>query len=751
MPTYDIGLEHVSLAFATKTIFTDVTQGVFEGDRIGIVGRNGDGKSTLLHLFRGTQEPDSGRVTKRGGLTFGMLDQRDPLDDDATIREAALEGRADYEWASDNASREIVEALLGGMSLDAKVGSLSGGQRRRADLARLLLKDWDILALDEPTNHLDVVTIHWLAEHLKNRWSKGQGALLLVTHDRWFLDEVCESMWEVHDGVIEPFEGGYSAYMLQRVERDRQADVRETKRRNLARKELAWLSRGARARSTKQKFHVKAARELIADVPPMRNTLELKQMATSRLGKQVVDLVDVTQIFEKTAIDIDPDAAALADSASRVDVVDSMYAEPQLHGSVEVAVTDMTDPRLVDAGVPEAVAAAEEARVKAEREGAGASSSDDDRAVRRMNTGGETIGVDTAAEATSAARKVTVSGREILDDVTWLIGPGDRFGIVGANGAGKSTLLKLIDGTLTPTVGRVNIGKTVKFAVLSQRLDELEKLGKYKIKEVLSRYKPSYIVDGKEVTPGQLMERLGFESAQLMTPIRDLSGGQKRRMQLLLILLDEPNVLIMDEPGNDLDTDMLAVMEDLLDTWPGTLIVVSHDRYLLERVTDQQFALIGGKVRHLPGGVQDYLDMVEDLKNGKGLPADEPGFAGTGGRSGRAGKGGSSAATAVTATAVAGDGGSSTSSSATSGAQEAPAAPKLTGKAFHDASKRVNAIERKLAKLEEQKKDLEERMAAHDPSDYEGLNKLNGQLKAVADESDELTMEWMDLSEQLGQ
>ena len=636
MPTYDIGLEHVSLAFATKTIFTDVTQGVFEGDRIGIVGKNGDGKSTLLHLFRGTQEPDSGRVTKRGGLTFGMLDQRDPLDDNATIREAALEGRADYEWASDNTSREIVEALLGGMSLDAKVGSLSGGQRRRADLARLLLKDWDILALDEPTNHLDVVTIHWLAEHLKNRWSKGQGVLLLVTHDRWFLDEVCESMWEVHDGVIEPFEGGYSAYMLQRVERDRQADVRETKRRNLARKELAWLSRGARARSTKQKFHVKAARELIADVPPMRNTVELKQMATSRLGKQVVDLINVTQIFEHTQgmAEIDPDVAALADSASRVDVVNAMYAEPQLHGSVEVAVTDMDDPRLVDAGVPEAIEAAAKAR-----EAEANAPSDIEREVRRQNTGGETIGSDALDEeaATSAARKVTVSGREILDDVTWLIGPGDRFGIVGANGAGKSTLLKLIDGTLTPTVGHVNIGKTVKFAVLSQRLDELEKLGQYKIKEVLSRYKPSYIVEGKEVTPGQLMERLGFESAQLMTPIRDLSGGQKRRMQLLLILLDEPNVLIMDEPGNDLDTDMLAVMEDLLDTWPGTLIVVSHDRYLLERVTDQQFALIGGKVRHLPGGVQDYLDMVEDLKNGKGLPEDRAGFAGTGGSSAKCG------------------------------------------------------------------------------------------------------------------
>ena len=736
MPTYDIGLEHVSLAFATKTIFTDVTQGVFEGDRIGIVGKNGDGKSTLLHLFRGTQEPDSGRVTKRGGLTFGMLDQRDPLDDNATIREAALEGRADYEWASDNTSREIVEALLGGMSLDAKVGSLSGGQRRRADLARLLLKDWDILALDEPPNHLDVVTIHWLAEHLKNRWSKGQGVLLLVTHDRWFLDEVCESMWEVHDGVIEPFEGGYSAYMLQRVERDRQADVRETKRRNLARKELAWLSRGARARSTKQKFHVKAARELIADVPPMRNTVELKQMATSRLGKQVVDLINVTQIFEHTQgmAEIDPDVAALADSASRVDVVNAMYAEPQLHGSVEVAVTDMDDPRLVDAGVPEAIEAAAKAR-----EAEANAPSDIEREVRRQNTGGETIGSDALDEeaATSAARKVTVSGREILDDVTWLIGPGDRFGIVGANGAGKSTLLKLIDGTLTPTVGHVNIGKTVKFAVLSQRLDELEKLGRYKIKEVLSRYKPSYIVEGKEVTPGQLMERLGFESAQLMTPIRDLSGGQKRRMQLLLILLDEPNVLIMDEPGNDLDTDMLAVMEDLLDTWPGTLIVVSHDRYLLERVTDQQFALIVGKVRHLPGGVQDYLDMVEDIKNGKGLPEDRAGFAGTGGSSAKRGAQGKGSAAE-----------SLPQSTSSEGAQDS-VEPKLSGKAFHEASKRVNAIERKLAKLEEQKSDLEAQMASHDPSDYEGLNKLNEQLTAVNSESDDLEAEWLELSEQL--
>ena len=719
MPTYDLGLEHVSLAFATKTIFTDVTQGVFEGDRIGIVGKNGDGKSTLLHLFRGTQKPDSGRVTMRGGLTFGMLDQRDPLDDNATVREAALEGREDYEWAAETKSREIVEALLGGISLDARIGSLSGGQRRRADLARLLLKDWDILALDEPTNHLDVVTIHWLAEHLKNRWSKGQGALLLVTHDRWFLDEVCESMWEVHDGEIEPFEGGYSAYMLQRVERDRQADVRETKRRNLARKELAWLSRGARARSTKQKFHVKAARELIADVPPMRNTLELKQMATSRLGKQVVDLIDVTQIFEHAQgeVEIDPDVAQMEDSASRVDVVPAMYAEPQVHGSVEVAVDDLTDPRLVDAGVPQA----QEAAVQAAQ-------------VEEVAQESGSAADDAAPEVTSAAQKITVTGRKILDDVTWLIGPGDRIGIVGANGAGKSTLLKILDGTITPTAGHVNIGKTVKFAVLSQRLDELEKLGKYKIKEVLSRYKPSYIVDGKETTPGQMMERLGFESAQLMTPIKDLSGGQKRRMQLLLILLDEPNVLIMDEPGNDLDTDMLAVMEDLLDTWPGTLIVVSHDRYLLERVTDQQFALIGGKIRHLPGGVQDYLDMTEAIKNGKDPFADE--------KAGKTGKGRKNGdAVSADSSTSAGDSGDVADSAAT--------APKLTGKAYHEASRRVSAIERKLAKLEEQKADVESQMAAHDPSDYEGLNKLNEQLQAVADESESLEMEWMELSEQL--
>ena len=693
MPTYDLGLERVSLEFATKTIFTDVTQGVFEGDRIGIVGRNGDGKSTLLRMLAGKMQPDSGRVTKRGGLTFGMLDQRDPLDDNATVRKAALENREDYEWAADPRSREIVEALLGGINLEAKVGTLSGGQRRRADLARLLLHDWDILALDEPTNHLDVVTIHWLAEHLLHRWQDGQGALLIVTHDRWFLDEVCTSMWEVHDGVIDPFEGGYSAYMLQRVERERQADVREERRRNLARKELAWLSRGARARSTKQKFHVKQARELIADVPPMRDTLELKKMATSRLGKQVVDLIDVTQIFDDAnqLKNIDPDiaeSAATAEKSNKVDIVESAFAQPTHVGSVTIAV-DENQENLSEEN-PE----------------------------------------------TAAAERKTITGRMILDDATWLIGPGDRFGIVGANGAGKSTLLSIIDGSLKPTIGRVNIGKTVKFAVLSQRLEELENLGKYKVKEVLSRYKPSYIIDGKEVTPGQLMERLGFKPEQLMTPIADLSGGQKRRMQLLLILLDEPNVLIMDEPGNDLDTDMLAVMEDLLDTWPGTLIVVSHDRYLLERVTDQQFALIDGKIRHLPGGVDEYLQIVEKLQR-----EHENNINSTKVQNGN-GSSGINSASAKSAESAASAAESTVSASSVS-------APKLTGKAYHDATRRVAAIERKLAKLEDQKSNIESQMASHDPSDFVGLQALNEELQQNAQETSDLEEEWMELSEQL--
>lgn len=692
MPTYDLGLEHVSLEFATKTIFKDVTQGVFEGDRIGIVGKNGDGKSTLLKLLQGAIDPDSGRVTRRNGLTFGILSQRDPLDDNATVCQAALENRQDYEWAADSKQREIVEALLGGINLEAKVGTLSGGQRRRADLARLLLHDWDILALDEPTNHLDVLTIHWLAEHLLHRWQDGQGALLLVTHDRWFLDEVCSSMWEVHDGAIDPFEGGYSAYMMQRVERERQADVREERRRNLARKELAWLSRGARARSTKQKFHVKQARELIADVPPMRDTLELKRMATSRLGKQVVDLIDVTQIFEDSLKPVGADA----------DIVKSPFSQPMHDGSVTIS-------------VDESQAAAQS------------------QAAADLSQESQLSQEESSLKETCAALQKTISGRMILDNQTWLIGPGDRFGIVGANGAGKSTLLSIIDGSLRPTKGHVNIGKTVKFAVLSQRLEELEKLGKYKVKEVLSRYKPSYIIDGKEVTPGQLMERLGFKPEQLMTPIADLSGGQKRRMQLLLILLNEPNVLIMDEPGNDLDTDMLAVMEDLLDTWPGTLIVVSHDRYLLERVTDQQFALIDGKIRHLPGGVDEYLKIMEDYERAN-MQESKADF---------------EASSSDGSSAVAGDLLDADSAEKSNQKSNQKYEAKLSGKAYYDATRRVAAIERKLEKLEEEKSAIEQKMASHDPSDFVGLQELNEKLQANQSESSALEEEWLTLSEQI--
>ena len=450
---------------------------------------------------------------------------------------------------------------------------------------------------------------------------------------------------------------------------------------------------------------------------------------------------------------IDPDVAEMAASASRVDVVRPMYAEPQAYGAVELAVDDLsTDPRLRDAGVAFAPTVTSDS--SAERPDAPSVTGGEPSAYSSPSGEGtaaqDATGEATALPATSAAHKVSVTGRKVLDDVTWLIGPGDRFGIVGANGAGKSTLLKILDGSITPTAGHVNIGKTVRFAVLSQRLDELEALGKYKVKEVLSRYKPSYIVDGKEVTPGQLMERLGFEAAQLMTPIRDLSGGQKRRMQLLLILLDEPNVLIMDEPGNDLDTDMLAVMEDLLDTWPGTLIVVSHDRYLLERVTDQQFALIGGKIRHLPGGVDDYLAMTEAIKAGR-----DPfgGDAVSNRRKGAAGATGTATpaddAAGIADDVAAPEHGTQFGNGGSSGTATGVAMPKLTGKAFHEASKRVSQIERKLAKLGEEKSELETRMAEHDPSDYAGLNEMNVRLQAIAEEAEPLELEWMELSEQL--
>ena len=603
-----ITAKDVEIEFPTKRVFDPVTLGVNTGDRIGIVGKNGDGKSTLLSLLGGSLEPDSGEVIRRSGTTVGRLAQADNLEDEDSVEHAVVGDVPEYTWASDRTVREIIAALLGDIPWDGTVGELSGGQRRRVDLARLLIGDWDVLMLDEPTNHLDVHAIAWLAEHLKRRWTQGEGALLVVTHDRWFLDEVCTAMWEVHDGVVDPFEGGYSAYILPRVERDRQAQVAEQKRKNLARKELAWLSRGARARSSKPKFHLDIARELIADEPPVRNPLELKRVAVARLGKQVIDLERVTESFgEKT----------------------------------------------------------------------------------------------------------------VLDDVTWLIGPGDRYGILGENGAGKTTLLRVIQGALSPTRGRVKIGKTVRVAVLSQRLDELEDLGTDRVREVLARYHTRYMIDGKSITPAQLLERLGFERSHLQARVSDLSGGQKRRLQLLLTLLQEPNVLILDEPGNDMDTDMLAVMEDLLDSWPGTLILVSHDRYLMERVTDDQYALIDGRIRHMPGGVDEFLRVIDERNEA----------AGSGGAKQAAGKLAPCDATR--------DGSADTQ-------------PALTGGEAYQARKTLASTERKIAALEEQADRTQAAMHDIDPTDFVALGDKQAELQALRDQIAELEELWIDLSEKLG-
>lgn len=605
-----LGGESLHLEFPTRTIFEGITVGLNEGDRIGIVGRNGDGKSTLMKILAGRLEPDSGRVTVRGGTRIGYLDQSDVLDDDHTVGYAIVGDTPEYEWASQARIRDVISGLVSDLPWDAPVSSLSGGQRRRVALASLLAQEWDVLMLDEPTNHLDVEAITWLAGHLKSRWSKNAGGLMVVTHDRWFLDEICTDTWEVHDRIVEPFEGGYAAYILQRVERDRQAAAAEAKRQNLMRKELAWLRRGAPARTSKPKFRIDAANALIADVPPVRDTVELKKMAVSRLGKDVVDLENVSVTYD--------------------------------------------DPSMPD------------------------------------------------------------GKRPVLKKVTWRIAPGERTGILGVNGAGKSTLLSLVTGDLKPTEGRVKHGKTVKIATLTQQLDELNEVANDRVSDVIGRKKRSYIADGKELSPSQMLERLGFTSAQLSTPVKDLSGGQKRRLQLMLILLDEPNVLILDEPSNDLDTDMLAAMEDLLDTWPGTLLVVSHDRYLMERVTDQQYAVIDGSFRHLPGGVDEYLALSA------------------------AGAGGSAAGSAQARAA----------SSAQASAE--PDTPKVSGAELRAAQKESGAIERRLAKLAAEQEKLSEQMSTHDASDYAGLAALGEQQQALQDEIDELEMRWLELSELLG-
>ena len=625
-----LGCEKVSLDFPTKSVFEGISLGVDEGARIGVVGRNGDGKSTLLRLMAGAVEPDEGRVIRTRGVSVGMLGQTDELDDDATVERAVVGDEPEYVWAGDIRTREIIAGLLGDIDWHGRVGDLSGGQRRRVDLARLLRGDWDVLMLDEPTNHLDVRAITWLASHLKTRWRPGQGALLVVTHDRWFLDEVCLQMWEVHDKAIDPFEGGFSAYILQRVERDRLADLAEQKRQNQLRRELAWLSRGARARATKPKFHVATAQALIADVPPLRNPIELKRMAMARLGKQVVDL---------------------------------------------------------------------------------------ERASVRFGQ------------------------KKVLDDVSWIIGPGDRVGIVGENGAGKTTLLKVIQGVLPPTGGKVKIGATVRFAVLSQHLDELAKLGDDRVRQVVGRYTRRTMLDGKEMTPGQLLERLGFTNADLNEPVCDLSGGQKRRLALMLILLDEPNVLVLDEPGNDLDTDMLAAVEDLLDGWPGTLLLVTHDRYLMERVTDDQYAVIDGKLRHLPRGIDEYLELMTERENGVAwLDAAQSARV-------RAGD-----APGVKRDFTASDAASSAAASgAASSGAAAQTSPKLSGGEQRTLRKLMASNEKKVETLKGKIERKRAEMGSVDPTDYMALTAVQDEIGALQDQIDELEMEWLEAAEKLGE
>lgn len=596
-----LGGQNLHVEYPDKLLLDDVTVGVSAGDRIGIVGRNGDGKSTLLRVLFGTQQPHSGLVTRRNGLRVALLGQEDALSGCDTVETVLLAGSKHHEVLSDPRIREVLEGLLPAIAWESPVEALSGGQRRRLALAKLLIGDWDVIGLDEPTNHLDMEGVAWLAHHLNRRWSAREGALLLVTHDRWFLDAVSHDTWEVHDGMVEPFEGGYAAYILARVERDRQAALAAEKRQNLLRKELAWLRRGAPARTSKPKFRIDAANALIEDVPPVRDTVQLVKLATGRLGKIVVDLVDVDFSY-----------GAQGDSPP------------------------------------------------------------------------------------------------VLRDVTWRVAPGERAGILGANGAGKSTLLGLLAGDLTPTRGRRREGKTVQIGILDQEFRVLREIADYRVYQVLGKLKGSFEVEGKELSPAQMLERLGFNSSQLQAKVGALSGGQKRRLQILLLLLEEPNVMILDEPTNDIDTDTLTALEDVLDAWPGTLLVVSHDRYLIERITDNQYAVIDHGLRHLPGGVDEYLELAEQARQASRPQSDEP---------------------------------------------STPRKPlengKTSSKADYETQKRLQSVERKLAKASAQAAQIESQLAETDPADYEKLAELAKELQTARGRVEQLEAQWMDEAEGL--
>lgn len=494
-----VNLNAVSKHYASQTVLTDIALGVADGDRIGIVGRNGDGKSTLLRLIAGLEEPDAGTIVRTSGLDFAILDQGDDLDPHSTIRQELVGNRADHEWAGDSRIRSVLDGLLGGVDLerfpngiDTVIEPLSGGERRRIALAKLLIETHKLLLLDEPTNHLDVEGVDWLARHLTER----RGSLVVITHDRWFLDAVCTQTWEVTDTIVHQYEGGYAAYVLARAERDRQEAARDARRRQLIRKELAWLRRGPPARTSKPKFRMDAAADLIADEPDPRNSVELLRFATARLGNKVLNAIDVSKSF---------------------------------------------------------------------------------------------------------------GDRTILRHVTWRLGPGDRVALVGVNGAGKTTLIRMLSGELDPDSGEVERGQTVRVAHLSQNTAEIPP--HLRVLESLEEVRTSTkIADGSQQSASQLCERFGFRGARSRTLVKDLSGGERRRLQLMRLLMEEPNVLILDEPTNDLDIDTLTALEDLLDSWPGTMIVVSHDRYFVERVCDNVYCLdTSGAIRHLPGGIDQYL------------------------------------------------------------------------------------------------------------------------------------------------
>jgi ABC transport system ATP-binding/permease protein len=487
-----INVERATVGYGTRTLLDAVSLGVDEGDAIGVVGRNGDGKTTLLGVLTGAREPDSGRVTHTSGLSVGYLRQGDELNG-ATVRDVIVGGRPDHVWAAEPDTREVVGHLLSSVDLDTAVGGLSGGERRRVALAQVLLARHDVLVLDEPTNHLDVEVIGWLAEHLTARPAK---ALVVVSHDRWFLDAVCTRTWEVHGGTVDAYDGGYAAYVLARAERMRLAAGTESRRRNLMRKELAWLRRGPPARTSKPKFRIQAANELIANEPPPRDSLVLQRFATTRLGKDVFDLHRV---------------------------------------------------------------------------------------------------------------RLQLGDRVLLDGVDWSIGPGARIGLVGVNGTGKTSVLRLLKGELAPAAGTIKRGATLKIGYLSQALTEMSGADRV-IDAVENRRRITQLAGGRELSADTLLTDFGFTGDKLTARLEDLSGGERRRLQFLRMLLDEPNVLLLDEPTNDLDIDTLTVIEDYLDGWPGTLIVVTHDRYFLERVSDVTYALTGsGRCDLLPGGIDQYL------------------------------------------------------------------------------------------------------------------------------------------------